>query len=184
MLPWSRAPLTDLDRTYFEKGFFPALAYGEKESVSQVTAERRQSVSVTLENSYDDWCLSQLAKALGKRADEEYFAKRAHNYENVFNPAIGFMAPKSEDGAWVAHFDPKRGGGNGGRDYFTEVNSWIYTFHVQHDVAGLIHLMGGRDAFNTKLDQLFVEQYGTSKFNFLGQFPDATGLVGQYAQGN
>jgi len=184
MLPWSRGPLTELDRTYLEKGFFPALAYGEKESVPQVTPERRQAVSVTLENSYDDWCLAQLAKALGKTADEEYFTKLAHNYENVFNPAIGFMAPKSQDGAWVSHFDPKLGGGNGGRDYFTEVNSWIYTFHVQHDVAGLIGLMGGREAFNAKLDRLFVEQYGTPKFLFLGQFPDATGLVGQYAQGN
>jgi len=184
MLPWSRGPLTDLDRSYFDKGFFPALAWGEKETEPQVTPERRQSVSVTLENSYDDWCVAQLAKVLGKREDAEYFTKLAHNYENVFNPAIGFMAPKSADGQWVSHFDPKLGGGNGGRDYFTEVNSWQYTFSVQHDVAGLIHLMGGRDAFNAKLDQLFVEQYGTSKFNFLAQFPDATGLVGQYSQGN
>ena len=131
-----------------------------------MTPERRQAVSVTLENSYDDWCVAQLAKALGKQQDAEYFTKLAHNYENVFNPAIGFMAPKSADGQWVSHFDPKLGGGNGGRDYFTEVNSWQYTFSVQHDVAGLIHLMGGRDAFNAKLDQLFVEQYGTSKFQF------------------
>ena len=184
MLPWSRGPLTDLDRSYFDKGFFPALAWGEKETEPRVTPERRQAVSVTLENSYDDWCVAQLAKALGKQQDAEYFTKLAHNYENVFNPAIGFMAPKSADGQWVSHFDPKLGGGNGGRDYFTEVNSWQYTFSVQHDVAGLIHLMGGRDAFNAKLDQLFVEQYGTSKFNFLAQFPDATGLVGQYSQGN
>ncbi|MEO6804358.1 MAG: glycoside hydrolase domain-containing protein, partial [Granulicella sp.] len=60
----------------------------------------------------------------------------------------------------------------------------IYSFNVQHDVSGLIGLIGGRDAFNTKLDHLFVEQYGTSKYQFLGQFPDATGLVGLYAQGN
>jgi predicted alpha-1,2-mannosidase len=184
MLPWSRGPLTELDRVYFDKGFFPALAWGEKENVPAVTPERRQAVSVTLENSYDAWCLAQLARALGKADDEAYFTKLAHNYENVFSTAIGFMAPKSADGAWVSHFDPKLGGGNGGRDYFTEVNSWLYTFSVQHDVAGLIGLMGGREAFNAKLDQLFVEQYGTSKFKFLGQFPDATGLVGQYAQGN
>ncbi len=184
MLPWRRGPLSDLDRTYFEKGFFPALSYGETESESQVTPERRQSVSVTLENSYDDWCVAQLAKALGKKSDEEYFSRLARNYENLFNPAIGFMAPKSADGQWVSHFDPKLGGGNGGRDYFTEVDSWLYTFNVQHDVAGLIHLTGGRDAFNAKLDRLFVEQYGTSKFHFLDQFPDATGLVGLYAQGN
>lgn len=184
MLPWQRGPLTSLDHVYFEKGFFPALAYGEKETVPQVTGERRQAVSVTIENSYDDWCVAQLAKALGKDADAAYFTKLAHNYANVFNPAIDFMAPRSADGKWVAHFDPKLGGGQGGRDYFTEVNSWLYTFGVQHDVAGLIHLFGGRDKFNAKLDQLFVEQYGTSKYAFLGQFPDATGLIGMYAQGN
>ena len=84
----------------------------------------------------------------------------------------------------MEHFDPKLGGGQGGRDYTTEVDSWLYTFSVQHDPEGLIQLMGGRSAFNSRLDQLFVEQYGTSKFHFLGQFPDATGLVGLYSQGN
>jgi predicted alpha-1,2-mannosidase len=184
MIPWRRGPLTSLDRVYFERGFFPALAKGESETVPEVNGERRQAVSVTLENSYDAWCVAQLAKILGKHDDEAYFTKLAHNYENVYNPAIGFMAPKSSDGNWVLDFDPKLGGGQGGRDYFTEMNAWVYTFAVQHDVAGLIRLVGGRDAFNTKLDRLFVEQYGTSKFQFLGQFPDATGLVGQYAQGN
>jgi len=184
MIPWRRGPLTSIDKVYFEKGFFPALAKGEQETVSQVTGEKRQATSVTLENAYDDWCVAQLAKALGKTSDAEYFSRLAHNYKNVFDPRIDFMAPKSEDGHWVAEFDPMLGGGQGGRDYFTEVNSWLYSFNVQHDVAGLIRLMGGRDAFNAKLDRLFVEQYGTSKYQFLGQFPDATGLVGLYAQGN
>ncbi len=184
MLPWSRSTLTSLDKVYFDKGFFPALKYGEDETVPQVTIERRQAVSVTIENSYDDWCLAQLAKALGKVQDVEYFTRLAHNYQNVYNPAIGFMAPKSADGEWVEPFDPTLGGGQGGRDYFTEVNAWLYTFGVQHDVAGMIDLMGGRDKFNARLDQLFVEQYGTPKYKFLGQFPDATGLIGQYAQGN
>src|SRR3984885_11252289 len=184
MLPWRRGPLTSLDKVYFEKGFFPALARGETETVPEVTGERRQAVSVTLESAYDDWCVAQLAKALGKQSDADYFTKLAHNYEIVFNRDIGFMAPKSANGEWVADFDPKLGGGQGGRDYFTEVDSWLYTFSVQHDVAGLIHLMGGRSSFNEKLDRLFVEQYGTSKFHFLDQFPDATGLVGLYAQGN
>lgn len=184
MLPWRRGPLTTLDKVYFDKGFFPALARGETETEPEVTGERRQAVSVTLESAYDDWCVAQLAKALGKNSDAAYFMKLAHNYKNVFNHDIGFMAPKSANGEWVADFDPKLGGGQGGRDYFTEVDSWIYTFNVQHDIAGLIHLMGGRDSFNQRLDQLFVEQYGTSKFRFLNQFPDATGLVGLYAQGN
>jgi len=184
MLPWNRGPLTNLDRVYFEKGFFPALDWGQSETVPEVTPERRQAVSVTIENSYDDWCAAQLARALGKQPDAEYFTKLAHNYQNVFNKETGFMAPKDADGQWVGHFDPKLGGGQGGRDYFTEVDSWLYTFGVQHDVAGTINLMGGRDAFNAKLDRLFVEQYGTSKYQFLEQFPDATGLVGLYAQGN
>ena len=184
LLPWNRGPLTSLDRVYFDKGYFPALARGERETVAAVTPERRQAVSVTLENSYDDWSVAEFAKALGKQEDSAYFERLAHNYANLFNPAIGLMAPKSADGNWIANFDPKRGGGQGGRDYFTEIDSWIYTFNVQQDVAGLIRLMGGRDHFNAKLDRLFVEQYGTSKFDFLGQFPDATGLVGLYAQGN
>jgi predicted alpha-1,2-mannosidase len=184
MLPWNRGPLTSLDHVYFEKGFFPALGWGQNETVPEVTPERRQAVSVTIENSYDDWCAAQLARAIGNQKDAEYFAKLAHNYQNVFNTKTGFMAPKDADGHWVGHFDPKLGGGQGGRDYFTEVDSWLYTFGVQYDVAGTINLMGGREAFNAKLDRLFVEQYGTSKYQFLNQFPDATGLVGLYAQGN
>ncbi len=184
LIPWSRGPLTALDRVYFEKGFFPALGWGVPETIGQVTPERRQSVSVTIENGYDDWCVAQLAKALGKNADAAYFTKLAHNYQNLFNSAIDFMAPKTAEGNWVEPFDPTLGGGQGGRDYFTEMDSWTYTFGVQFDVAGLIRLFGSREAFNDKLDRLFVEQYGTSKYRFLNQFPDATGLVGLYAQGN
>jgi predicted alpha-1,2-mannosidase len=185
MLPWTRGPLTTLDRVYFDKGFFPALAKGEKETETRVHSyERRQAVSVTLENSYDNWCVAQMAKALGKDDDYKLFMKLAGNYRNVFNPAVGWMAPRSADGKWVADFDPKLGGGIGARDYFTEVNAWLSSYQVQHDPAGLIELMGGRDRFNARLDQLFVEQPGESKFEFLAQFPDATGLTGQYAQGN
>jgi predicted alpha-1,2-mannosidase len=184
LLPWKRGGLTPLDRVYFDKGFFPALAWGEKETVSQVTGERRQAVSVTLETAYDDWTVAEVAKVLGKQQDAAYLTKLAHNDQNVWNPDTHFMSPKSSDGRWLEHFDPKLGGGQGGRDYTTEVDSWLYTFSVQHDPEGLIQLMGGRSAFNARLDQLFVEHYGTSKFHFLGQFPDATGLVGLYSQGN
>jgi predicted alpha-1,2-mannosidase len=184
LLPWQRGRLTSLDHVYFHKGFFPALAWGEEETVPQVTVERRQAVSVTLETAYDDWTVAEVAKLLGKQKDAAYFMNLAHNYQNVWNSATKFMSPKSSDGRWVDHFDPKLGGGQGGRDYTTEMDSWVYTFSVQHDPEGLIQLMGGRAAFNARLDQLFVEQYGTSKYSFLGQFPDATGLVGLYAQGN
>lgn len=185
LLPWRRGPLTELDRVYLDKGFFPALRAGEKETAAAVNpAERRQAVAVTLEAAYDDWAVAQFAKMLGKDADYEYFSQRALNYRNVFNPAIGFMAPRSADGKWVELFDPKLGGGQGGRDYFAECNAWTYSFSVQHDVAGLIDLMGGRQKFVQRLDQLFDEPYGTAKWDYLKQFPDCTGNIGQYAQGN
>jgi predicted alpha-1,2-mannosidase len=186
MLPWRNGPMTRLDSVYLEKGFFPALKEGEKETVPEVHPfERRQAVSVTLEMAYDDWCLAKMAKALGHTSDYEYFLKRAHNYENVFDKSIGFMAPKSADGEWVKGFNPILPSGPGGRDYFSECNAWVYTFSVMHDVAGLINLFGGRKAFLSKLDSLFEVQYGGDwKYTFLAKFPDMTGLIGNYAQGN
>jgi predicted alpha-1,2-mannosidase len=200
MLPWRGGPSTSLDKVYYEKGFFPALGKGEKESVPEVNAfERRQAVSVTLEAAYDDWATAQMARLAKRNDDYAYFIKRAHNYENVFDKRVGFMAPKTADGKWKydeKEFNPIWAGGQGGRDYYTEMNAWIYTFHVQHDVAGLISLFGGREQFASKLDALFTEQYGGyngdparggvngAKYFFLGQFPDQTGLIGQYAQGN
>jgi predicted alpha-1,2-mannosidase len=186
MLPWVDAgPVTELDQVYLEKGFFPALRKGETEWVKEVNSfERRQAVSVTLEHAYDDWCIALIAKELDHLDDYQYFMNRAQNYRNLFDERIGFMAPKSADGKWVEDFDPKLGGGQGGRDYFAECNSWIYTFHVQHDIGGLIGLLGGQDKFVEKLDSLFTEQYDTSKYEFLNQFPDSTGLIGQYCHGN
>jgi predicted alpha-1,2-mannosidase len=198
-LPWRDVPQTSLDRVYLEKGFFPALKKGEKETVEGVHPwERRQAVAVTLDAAYDDWCMSEWARVLGKKEDYEYFLKRAHNYENVFDKRIGFMAPKSADGEWVLdekEFSPIWSGGQGGREYYSEMNGWIFTFSVQHDVAGLINLMGGRDKFVDKLDALFQAQFegysnppepfrGSGKYLFNALFPDMTGLTGQYAIGN
>lgn len=190
MIPWRNGPLTVLDSVYLEKGFFPALPLGEKEWVPQVDRfEKRQSVSVTLEHCWDDWCLAQMAKSLNNKADYDYFMKRSYNYRNLYDSRIGFMAPKTADGKWVfdeKKLDPVWSGGQGGRDYYTETNAWTYTFHVQQDVAGLINIMGGKNNFTTKLDALFQEQFGGrgSKFEFLNQFPDGTGLIGQYNHGN
>lgn len=186
LLPDTRGPATEIDRFYFEHGYFPALNKGEAETVKEVNHDmRRQAVSVTLENAYDDWAIAELAKALGKKEDAEYFGKRALNYRNVFNPQIGYMAPKNAAGQFIEGYDPKWGGGQAGRDYFTECNGLVYTFHVQHDVAGLIQLMGGREKFLTRLDFLFSDAYdGRYKFEFLAQFPDSTGLIGQYPQGD
>lgn len=190
MIPWRNGSITELDSIYFEKGFFPALAPDEKEWVRKVdNFEKRQSVSVTLEHCWDDWCLAQMARSLNKTDDYELFMKRSKNYKNLFDSRIGFMAPKTADGNWIFNdkkFDPVWSGGQGGREYYTETNAWTYTFHVQHDVEGLIDIMGGRDKFISRLDQLFQEQFGGrgSKYSYFNQFPDGTGLIGQYNHGN
>ena len=188
MFPWCCGkPLEAPDRCYQENGFFPALAKGEEETCeSGKTFERRQAVAVTLEHAYDDWCAGQLAKRLGKEDDYEMFQKRGQNYRTLYNPENGWMSPKDIRGRWVEDFDPKFSGGMGGRDYTTENNTWTYTWSVFHDPEGLAELMGGREAAVERLDQLFREGFSwpESKYLYLGQFPDSTGLMGQFAMGN
>lgn len=190
MIPWRNGPLTEPDSVYFEKGFFPSLPQGSEEWVPQVHSfEKRQAVSVTLEHCWDDWCLAQMAGTLNKEDDYKYFLKRSENYRNLYDDRIGFMAPKTADGKWVFDekgLDPVWSGGQGGRDYYTETNAWTYLFHVPQDITGLIDLMGGKNKLSERLDDLFQEQFGGRgpKFEFLRQFPDMTGLIGQYHQGN
>lgn len=185
MLPWRNGPMCSLDTFYLEKGYYPSLSIGDTETVAMVHSfEKRQSVAITLGHSYDDWCLAQLAKALNKQADYEYFMKQSQNFRILFNKETGFFEPKTAEGNWVEGFNVKHSGGMGNRDYYDENNGWTYLWDVQHDVAGLIDLLGGREKFTTKLDQLFVEGLGMSKYAYLGQFPDATGQVGQFVMGN
>ncbi|CAA6679333.1 MULTISPECIES: GH92 family glycosyl hydrolase [unclassified Lentimonas] len=187
-LPWRHGPATELDRFHIEHGFYPALRKGEKETVKGVHHfENRQSVSLTLQAAYEAWCAAQVAKAAGDTEAYEYFKGHAYDYKNVFNTETNFVAPKDADGNWIEPYDPRFSGGFGGREYFAEMNGWLYTFYVPHDPEGLIQLMGGREAFIKKLDRLFEGQYveaKKAKYDFFGQFPDMTGLVGMYTQGN
>ncbi|MBI5010662.1 MAG: glycoside hydrolase family 92 protein [Bacteroidia bacterium] len=184
-LPWRKGPATELDSFYLKNGYFPALPPGIKEWVPAVhNFERRQCVTVTLNAAYESWCIAQIAKALNKNADYEYFIKHAHDYQNVFNSQTGFMSPKTADGKWIEPFNQNLSGGQGGREYFSELNSWMWTWYVPHDIGGLVNLLGGREKFVAKLDALFQEQYQIPKYHFLSQFPDQTGLIGNYAHGN
>lgn len=185
MLPWRVGPMCSLDSFYLEKGWYPALEEDEPETVSMVDGfEKRQAVALTLEHSYDDWCLAQLAKALGKTDDYTYFMQRSQNYRNVYNPETGFMSPKKANGEWVSNFDPQLSGGIGSRMYFAENNSWIWTFNVMHDINGLIGLMGGNEPFVQRLDRLFNQPTRIAKWQFMGRFPDASGLNGMFPAGN
>lgn len=184
LLPWRNGDKTVLDDFYHTHGYFPALPPGTKETVAAVHPfERRQAVAVTLGASYDDWALAQMAGELNKKADADSFAKRGLNYKNLWNEQRQFFLPKDDQGNWI-NIDPKIDGGPGGRDYYDENNGWTYLWQVQQDIPGLINLMGGKDKFEQRLDQLFREQLGMPKYAFWNKFPDATGLVGQYSMGN
>lgn len=133
-----------------------------------------ESVSKTLEYAYDDWCIAQIAKDLGKEDDYKYFIDRAKFYTNVFDPSTSLMRAK-KNGKWVDPFDPYSVSGN-----YTEANAWQYSFFVPQDINGLMNLMSGDDKFVSKLDELF-----TTDPKLTGRFQsDITGLIGQYAHGN
>jgi predicted alpha-1,2-mannosidase len=136
----------------------------------------KAGAATTLEYSWDDYALAQYAKKLGKTDDYEMFLKRAHNYRNVFDPTVGFMRGKTEDGRWISPFDPRE-------PYYNfmmkEASGWSTLWLVPHDVRGLANLLGGRDKFDTKLDEFFATPY-TAK----GICRDCTGVIGQYVQGN
>jgi predicted alpha-1,2-mannosidase len=185
MVPWRNGPMCSLDSFYVKNGYFPAIKEGEQETEPLVDSfEKRQSVAVTLEHSYDDWCLAQLAKALGKNEDYKYFNKRSRNYKNLFNPQTGFFAPRDKDGKWIEPFSPQLSSGYGARMYYTENNAWTWNFSVQHDIPALIELLGGKENFVKRVDAIFNESPEISKWKFMGQFPDATGLNGMFVAGN
>lgn len=112
----------------------------------------RENAARTLEYAYDDWCIYQLGKALGKPAAEiDVYAKRSQNYRNIFNKKYNLMVGKKENGEFSEPFSPFKWGGD-----FTEGNSLHYTWSVFHDPQGLIDLMGGKNMFNQMLDTVFA----------------------------
>jgi putative alpha-1,2-mannosidase len=133
-----------------------------------------ESVSKTLEYAFDDWCIAQMAKMLNKPHDYAAFIQRAQYWKNNFNDQNGFMQARA-NGGWYTPFEPTEINNN-----YTEGNSWQYSFLAPQDIEGLIARMGGKAAFETKLDELFTTD---SKLSGREQ-ADVTGLIGQYAHGN
>ncbi len=144
---------------YVDRGYVPLHDDGD--------GGHREGAAQTLEYAYQDWCLAQFAKALGKGSDYTLLMVRSRNYQHMFdpdagkalnpelgfNPNTGWMRPREKDGSWYAEFSPVGEGGN--CRGFVESNSAIYTWYVPHDIRGLAELMGGSDAAIEKLNRQF-----------------------------
>ena len=143
-----------------------------------------ENAARTLEYAYDDFAIYKLGKALGKPESEiGIYKKRSMNYKNLFDPSLGLMRGKNQDGSWETPFNPFKWG-----DAFTEGNSWHYTWGVFHDIQGLIDLMGGKKHFVAKLDSVFSlppifdESYYGGVIHEMREMQIAG--MGQYAHGN
>lgn len=144
----------------------------------------RENVARTLEYAYDDWCIWQFGKAIGKSEEElAPYKKAARNYRNLYDAEVGLMNGRQKDGAFRRPFSPLKWGGD-----FTEGNSLHYTWSVFHDVQGLIDLMGGNDAFNAQMDTVFLmpPKYDDSYYGFpIHEIVEMTVMgMGNYAHGN
>jgi predicted alpha-1,2-mannosidase len=184
-IPWRQGtPKQKIDDFYLQNGYFPALRPGQKENEPMVDSfEKRQAVAVTLGISYDDWTLGELAKELKKENDYKLFAARGKNYANLWNAEMRLFMPKDDQGTWI-NINPKLDGGPGYREYYDENNGWTYAWEVQHDIAGLITLLGGKEKAEERLDQLFREPLDSKKNLFYVDGANSTGLVGQFSMGN
>ena len=183
--PWSAKPAGVLDQFYKDHGYFPALAKGEKETAPEVHSwEKRQPIAVTLGTVYDEWCLGNIAKALGNKEEADYFLKRGLNYRTVFNKETLFFHPKDSFGNFIQPFDYNFDGGMGARNAYDENNGWVYRWDVPHNVGDLVELMGGKKRFVAELERMYSASLGKARYDFYNQLPDHTGNVGQFSMGN
>ena len=138
-----------------------------------------ESVSKALEYAYNDWCIAQMASDLGKTDDYHLYMNRSKKYSQYYDSTTGFMRGKNADGQWREPFDPRFSRHR--KDDYTEGNAYQWSWFVPHDVPGLIDLVGGKETFIEKLDDLFSTSSELVGDDVSG---DISGLIGQYAHGN
>jgi len=185
LIPWRNNPACSLDEFYWENGYFPGLPEGAKETEPIVDSfEHRQPIAVTLGTSYDCWAIAQIADRLGKTEDRDFFLNASLFYRNVFNEETRFFHPKDAAGNFIQPFDYIWSGGVGFREAYDENNGWTYRWDVQHNIADLVEMMGGADAFAAELDMLYTGSMGTNKYGCYVKSPDHSALVGLFSMGN
>ncbi|MFN9590913.1 MAG: GH92 family glycosyl hydrolase [Bacteroidota bacterium] len=138
------------------------------------------SVTINLEYAFDDWCIAQVARKLGKMDDYTMFMNRSKSYRPLFDAATGFMRAKNSRGEFLPNFDPLLSE-HGFDGQYIEGTAWQHSFFVPHDVQGFAELMGGKNQLVKKLDDLFS---APSELHGENTSVDVTGLIGQYAHGN
>lgn len=181
LLPWNGGKAGPLSRFYKEHGYFPSLMKDEDEYIPGISAwEQRQPVAITLGTSYDEWCLSQIAKELGDTASESHYLKCSYNYRNLFHPISKFFHPKDSLGNFVEDVSYKYVG----RRYYCENNGYIHRWDIQHNIGDLVNLIGGKAAFIVALDSLFTTPLGMSRFDFYKLMPDHGANVGMFSMAN
>lgn len=159
---------------YRQIGLYKNMGYIPYDVVDKYNSEN-WSLSKTLEYAFDDYCIALMAEKMGKEDLADNFYKRASNYRNVFNEKSSFMQPKDSKGNFIAEFKPEEY-----TPHITESNGWQYLWSVQHDVDGLIELIGGKKRFEEKLDSMFTLIPKENE-----QLPIfSTGMIGQYVHGN
>ncbi|WP_394676600.1 GH92 family glycosyl hydrolase [uncultured Sphingobacterium sp.] len=155
-------------------GLYKKLGYVPYDVKDEYNAEN-WSLSRTLEYAYDDHCIAMMADKMRKKEIAGTFFARAQNYKNVYNPATSFMQPRDSHGKFITPFDAEEYSA-----HICESNAWQYFWSVQHDIPGLIKLVGGQERFGQKLDSMFTfHPSDTSKLPIF-----STGMIGQYAHGN
>ena len=185
LAPWCGKPAGWIDDFYKQHGYIPALREGEEETDPNVHGfEKRQPVAVTLGTSYDEWCLSRIAQWRGDEDARKKYLRLSYNYRHLWNPDTKFFHPKDQGGAFLPNFDYRFGGGISARNAYDENNGWTYRWDVQHNLADLAHLMGGREQMVAYLDQTFAEDMGRGKREFYYHLPDQTGNIGQFTMAN
>ena len=157
---------------YAESNRYGLPAYMKQGFISN--EDDHESASKTVEYAYDDWCIAQFAKWIGNEEVYKKYLNRSLNYRNLFDPQTKHIRGKVQ-GFWYHPFDAGEV-----NNFFTEGNSWHYSFTAQQDIDGLKKLHGGNEAFAQKLEELFTTQ---TKLSGREQ-ADVTGLIGQYAHGN
>ena len=183
--PWSSKKAGALDQFFKDKGYFPALPEGEKETAAEVhDFEKRQPIAVTLGTVYDEWCLGNIAQKLGKTDEAKYFLDKSTSYHTVFNPETRFFHPKDAEGKFIKPLDYRFSGGLGARETYDENNGWLYRWDVLHNLGDLVNMIGGKQAFVDELEKMYNTPLGKSRFDFYSQLPDHTGNVGQFSMGN